>query len=460
MEHVEVAVVGGGPAGATAGAAAAQEGAQTVVLEQGVPRTDREELGPDSTDAAGFLDYWLRIAGIKRSEIPEEVILRELSGARFVGPSESVELLRGTESDRSVSRFGFTFDRTRFDEWLRNRATRAGADYRVGTSVRRVAARTDGAHRLLLTDGHEIAAERLVLADGPSRRVTIPTLTQLLPDDHDVSTVIGPRSANHIAYQEHREIPPECYDSSILTFWWGWIPGHTAYPWLFPNDGRVARVGLTMPLNLRFTDVNHPGEFRLLRKSDTSIPNGSVYIERLLETAFPGYELSDFPLVTSRGKHNGTATYPISSTAPIDSPVGADIAVAGGAMGATSAFHEGGDHVAIRTGRIAGRLAGRNSLSRYNTEWKRAIESEVIRSLALAKTVKGYTPNDWDRAFRVLNRLLGEHSAIRPTWGTILSWARAARVTGTVLGAQYLWHSHRLRSGNFVPLSEGEYVYG
>lgn len=61
MERVDVAIVGGGPAGATAAERAASHGAETVLFEQGVPREDRDGLGPDSTDAAGMLDYWIDI---------------------------------------------------------------------------------------------------------------------------------------------------------------------------------------------------------------------------------------------------------------------------------------------------------------------------------------------------------------------------------------------------------------
>ncbi|MFB6187302.1 MAG: FAD-dependent oxidoreductase, partial [Halobacteriaceae archaeon] len=81
MEHVDVAIVGGGPAGSSAGKTAASNGAKTVIFEKGVPRSDRKDLGPDSTDAAGMLDYWLEIMGINPEEIPEEVILQELDQA-------------------------------------------------------------------------------------------------------------------------------------------------------------------------------------------------------------------------------------------------------------------------------------------------------------------------------------------------------------------------------------------
>ncbi|PSP44930.1 NAD(P)/FAD-dependent oxidoreductase, partial [Halobacteriales archaeon QH_6_66_25] len=76
MERVDVAIVGGGPAGTAAAWEAAQAGASVLVIEKGVPRADREGMGPDSTDAAGLLDYWVDLMGFGPEDIPEEVILR------------------------------------------------------------------------------------------------------------------------------------------------------------------------------------------------------------------------------------------------------------------------------------------------------------------------------------------------------------------------------------------------
>lgn len=130
------------------------------------------------------------------------------------------------------------------------------------------------------------------------------------------------------------------------------MPGHTAYPWVFPNDDNVCRVGLTMPIGLDIDEVDDRDAYALLREDDERIPQGREYVRRLLEQEYGDeYDIDeDFPLVEDRGKTKGTETYAISSTRPIDSPAEAGIAVTGGAMGATSAFHEGGDHVAVRTG--------------------------------------------------------------------------------------------------------------
>ncbi len=448
MERVDVAVVGGGPAGTSAGWAAARQDVDVVVLEKGVPREDREELGPDSTDAAGMLDYWVDLMDLPVA-IPDDVVLQTLDGATFVGPTERVTI-RDTGMASSYPDFGFTFHRARFDDWLRGRCEDAGADYRVGTSVRDVEIDSRDGHTLTLRDGHEIEAEYLILADGPQRTVTRGVLEQFVTEKR-LADLVSNR-ANHIAYQEYRKFPEELFEDDVIKFWWGAMPGHTAYPWIFPNDGTVARVGLTMPIGLDLDRIKNRDTYRLLHSDDTTVPSGKEYVRRLLEAEYPEYDLeTDFPLVENRGKRGGVESYPISSTRPIDSPVGANIAIVGGAMGATSAFHEGGDHVAVRTGKIAGSLAGAGALSAYNREWKRAVGTEICRNVAMADVVREFEPADWDRTFQSVGRMLenGHYSPFR---------APLSGLGGLSLFARYERTKFGYRNGGYVQIDESEYV--
>jgi electron-transferring-flavoprotein dehydrogenase len=462
MERVDVAIVGGGPTGSSAAHAAATGGADALVIEKGVPRADRDGLGPDSTDAAGILDYWVDIMGIHPDEFDEGVVQRELNRAEFRGPDESATLT-ATGIDSSYDRFGYTFQRARFDDWLRDRAEDAGAEYRVGTSVRgvdtdlSVAPGDDGPrHTVDLADGSTVGAEFVVLADGPQRTVTNRVLDEYLPEDAAASERLASRTANHIAYQEYRRVPAEVFEAvnDALVFWWGVMPGETAYPWIFPNADRVCRVGLTMPIGLDIDDVD-ASEYALLRADDESIPQGGEYIRRLLEWQYGDeYDIeADFPVVEEAGKRNGTETYPISSTRPIDSPVGAGIAVAGGAMGTTSAFHEGGDHVAVRTGAIAGELAAEGDLAAYNRRWKEAIGDEVVRNVTMADMVAEYEPDDWNRVIGAADAMLAAEAG-----DGLLSQPYRSGWESLKLMVGYRWNKRRVKK-DYVGIDESEYVY-
>jgi electron-transferring-flavoprotein dehydrogenase len=450
MERVDVAIVGGGPAGTSAAWKAAEGGANAVVFEKGVPRADRDGNGPDSTDAAGLLDYWVDLMDFGPETIPEDVILRRLDGADFIGSSVKFSIDE-TGIESSYPDFGCAFHRAKFDDWLREETEEAGATYEVGRSVTGVDTDLDGGHThtLQLSNGEQVEAEYLVLADGPQRTVTIETLDQFTPHDNSIADVLDPSRVNHIAYQEHRRVPEELYEPHRLKFWWGLMPGHTAYPWIFPNDGNVARIGLTMPIGLAIDDYE-PAMWELLRDDDEKIPRGEVYLERLLEREFPEYDIEDFPLVEDRGKRGGTETYAISSTRPIDSPTDAGIAVVGGAMGGTSAFHEGGDHVAVRTGKLAGSLVANDRLERYNAEWKDALGTEILRNVTMADVVREYGPADWDRTFASADRMInhGEYS---------LASTLKAGLSGIKLLLEYKRTKRRFANGAYVQFSESEY---
>lgn len=456
MEHREVAVVGGGPAGSAAAEQAAAGGSDTVVFEKGVPREDRATPGADSTDAAGMLDFWLDIMDFSIEEIPDSIIHRELDGAEFIGPSSRMELTQ-TGVDATYSNYGVTFHRTRMDDWLAQRARDAGGEIRTGQPVTDITTTLQGGptHRLTLGDGSQLTCDKLVVADGPQRQLTLPAISQFLPDEVDTAG-LAPPEANHIGYQEYRRFPEEVFEPSRLKFWWGHIPGETAYPWVFPNDGTVARVGLTMPIGLTMDDVDTPESYPLLEPDDDQLPTGGEYVRRLLEHEYGDeYDIdAEFPRVTDRGKAAGTETYPISSMRPIDSPVEANIAITGGAMGSTSVFHEGGYHTAVRTGKIAGRLAATDSMARYNSVWKRAVGWEIRRNVAFGDLVAGNTPAEWDTTFETVADLLAWKRG-----HSLLDMDLKAGLSGLRQFLAFKRRKFQYRNGGYLQLCADAYVY-
>lgn len=397
----DVVIVGGGPGGATAAweAARTDDAADVLALEAGVPREDRSESGPDSTDAAGLLDYWRDMAGLN-DDLMDGLIEREIEAARFVAGDTTLEF-EETGEPSAYDNVAYTFDRVGLDDRLRARALEAGAEYRTGARVTDVTSeRVSGGyvHTVTTATGETIDASALVLADGPKRQVTVEALSQFHPREQLTETILSPAGNNHVAYQEYRRVPEDVFVEvgDALVFWWDALPGETAYTWAFPNRERVVRFGLTMPMA---TDLPPTADgYRLLDSGDETLPAKSTFIRRLLGSEFGDtYDVeAAFPRVGDRGKRDGTEAYAISSMRPIDSPVHADIAVVGGAMGSTSAFHEGGYHTAVATGRLAGTLAAQGDLARYNRAWKETVGREIAINVVFAEMLGEYGPAEWE----------------------------------------------------------------
>ena len=114
-QHIyDVVVVGGGPCGATVAADLANGGRSVLLLD----RAGR--IKP----CGGAIPPRL----IRDFDIPDDIIVAKVNSALMVSPS-------GQRVDMPIDGNGFVgmVDREVFDEWLRERAARSGAERRTGT---------------------------------------------------------------------------------------------------------------------------------------------------------------------------------------------------------------------------------------------------------------------------------------------------------------------------------------
>jgi geranylgeranyl reductase family protein len=201
LHRVDVLVVGLGPAGASAAAAAARAGLRVV----GVDR--RREAGRP-VQCAEFVPA---LVGIDVGDLARSVRQSIASMATFV-ENDAPDLVHPFP--------GKMLDRAAFDASLVADAAAAGAQCRFGAAVRRIG--DDGA--VTLSDGTTIVAKVIVGADGPRSRVghAIGSVNRVLVETRQITVpLLVPHDATDIFLSKS-------------------IPG--GYGWLFPK-GDVANLG-------------------------------------------------------------------------------------------------------------------------------------------------------------------------------------------------------------------------
>lgn len=228
----DVAIVGGGPAGATVGAALARQGARVVVCERVTfPRFHiGESLLPAGNQILREIGVWDRIeaAGFVRKPGAE---FESGDGSRSVHNVFANGLLPGHD-------YTYQVERSRFDEILLDHARESGATVLQPVGVAGVDERPDG-WDLALSDGRTLAARYLVDASG---RETFLARRRKEPK----AELPYPRKvAVYAHFRGLKRAEGERGGNIIITRWEdGWF-------WQIPLDGERTSVGL-VSANERF----------------------------------------------------------------------------------------------------------------------------------------------------------------------------------------------------------------
>lgn len=207
MEGCDVAVVGAGPAGATAALAARRAGARVILLDASAFPRDKacgDGIAPDALDVLDSLGVPSPVAGF-----PPVPVLR------LVSP-------RGEVVARPAVRPAYTVPRRVFDDRLVTAAVAAGAELRRHR-VRRV----EPHHDRVVIDG-VLAARVVIGADGAGSTVRRALGIPANPDGHLALAIRG--------YAPAPAGPPE---QRIVTSGRHW----PAYAWSFPIGDGTANVG-------------------------------------------------------------------------------------------------------------------------------------------------------------------------------------------------------------------------
>ena len=215
----DVVVIGGGPAGSTAAHDLARAGRSVLLLDRAW------RVKP----CGGAVPPQL----LKDFDVPESLLVARINEARMISP-------KGKTVDIPVGK-GFVgmVDREVFDEWLRVRAARAGAERVTGAFVRRDRD-PDGVARVVYTAGRSrhgtelsVRARAIIGADGALSQVA----RQCVPRADEGKFVF--------AYHEIIKSPPQnselfAHDRCDVYYQGPLSPDF--YAWIFPH-GATTSVG-------------------------------------------------------------------------------------------------------------------------------------------------------------------------------------------------------------------------
>ncbi len=215
----DVAVIGGGPTGATAADDLARAGHSVLLMERG------GRIKP----CGGAVPPRL----MEEFEIPQSLLVARARSARMIAPSSRAV-------DMPVGEIGYVgmVDREHFDEWLRERAEKSGAERLEATFDRIERDDEDGAiicfRRERGAEIERVRAKLVIGADGARSAVA----KQNIPGAEKIPCVF--------AYHEIIESPDianDQYDPSRCDVFYQGKLSPDFYAWVFPH-GKTASIGV------------------------------------------------------------------------------------------------------------------------------------------------------------------------------------------------------------------------
>ncbi|MEM1263863.1 MAG: geranylgeranyl diphosphate reductase [Pseudomonadota bacterium] len=213
MQTFDVAVIGGGPCGATAA--------------QHLARADRRVLLLDKDGRIKPCGGAVPPILVREFDIPEHMLEAKVTTARMIAPSD-------TAVDMPIGGWVGMVDREVFDEYLRERAATAGA-VRVTGQYDKIVERTSAGCVIEYTDAagdtQRVTAKYIIGADGAASRVrkeNIPGAAEL---------------PNVFAYHEIVESPAgetERFHPQRCDVYYQGQVSPDFYGWIFPHGGRTS----------------------------------------------------------------------------------------------------------------------------------------------------------------------------------------------------------------------------
>lgn len=311
MNHYDVIIIGGGPAGCSAATLLAARGVRVILLEKS--RMPRQKLCGEFIAAECF-------PTLNRLGVMERLLA---AGAQKIS-TLSLVAWNGRHVEAPVSEvsnmpFALSLSRARFDEVLFERARRAGALCLERYSVKRClyeAGRVCGVEAMSLADGKRVRFEASLVVDasGRSSRVSL----------SKGERIAGSRGSRPFALKAHMKGVEGIADQVELYFFPGGYGGLSAI-----EDGLANLCFITDERTLRSAGGDPLAVVR------QTVQSNKVARERLSGAQSVGKWVSGGPLIFGRRRP------------------GADVIAIGDAAGMIDPFTGTGIQIAVRSGELA-----------------------------------------------------------------------------------------------------------
>ncbi|GBE55355.1 MAG TPA: NAD(P)/FAD-dependent oxidoreductase [Euryarchaeota archaeon] len=356
-DRYDIVVVGAGPGGSNTAKAAAEAGADVLVLEK------RQEIGAPKRCGEGLSVNGPAILGFEPSK---RWCINDIWGANVIAPNGEKVTARYNEQ------VGWVIERKMFDKYLAIEAAKAGADINTRAEVTGLKVEggyVKGVEVNRMGEIFEVDAEVVVGADGVESKVArwygINSTQKLVDIDS--------------AFQY--EMVVDLDEPDMLDLYFGNDIAPRGYVWVFPKGEKVANVGIGIGGNI--------GKKTAKQYLDEWIDKNEPFNEgAIIEVNAGGVPVGD----------------------PVDTLVGNGLMLVGDSAHQVNAIHGGGIFEASFAGKIAAKVAvdaikkgdvSKARLSAYEKEW-RSIRGEILhRIYKLRRAVEFFSDND-------LNFLAGE----------------------------------------------------
>ena len=361
--NFDVVVVGGGPAGSSAAHMAAKNGCTVALIE-------KEKEIAQTVRTSGVT--W--ISDIKKFGIPEECY-NPIKKFSFCSPKNSVKI-SGEIAKAAVLDVRKTY------RFLANRAKTSGSELFTSTNVTEVLKDNSGkcSGVIAKSDGKQIQFNSKVVIDASG-------FVSVIAKELGYVTQWKKFGAG-----AEFEVKTEKLEHDN---WWlmvGQEYSPAGYAWIFPTSKDTARIGVG------------------IGKPDSDV-DPTVRLNELLEKKLG--PIKDLGNIEKIEFHYGL----IPNDGVSRKTVYDNLILVGDSAGQANPLVLEGIRYAIRFGEVAGQVAAdaikngdttEMSLSPYEKEWKRAIESKINSAGKVQNRWVGLTDDEWDKELSIIEELTAD----------------------------------------------------